>query len=120
RSCGRSSARCWWCSWSGWCSGRWREGDEPLTPLETIPGVVEALVVRGARAPAGAPPDLLIEVPHGATRTADFTALERLLASPLPPSLVDFFHVNTDAGAPELGEAVARRFVAAEPARAAA
>ncbi|HEU5058663.1 MAG TPA: hypothetical protein VFU21_19150, partial [Kofleriaceae bacterium] len=31
-----------------------------------------------------------------------------------------FFHVNTDAGAPELGEAVARAFVAAEPARSVA
>ncbi|HUR27359.1 MAG TPA: N-formylglutamate amidohydrolase, partial [Planctomycetota bacterium] len=37
--------------------------------------------------------------------------------SPLPADLVDFFHVNTDAGAPELGEAVARRFLAEEPKR---
>src|SRR5688500_9403014 len=35
----------------------------------------------------------------------------------MPASLVDFFHVNTDAGAPELGEETARVFVAAEPAR---
>jgi predicted N-formylglutamate amidohydrolase len=89
-------------------------------PFPSIPGVVETLVVRGERAPAGAPPDLLVEVPHGATRTADFAALKRLLTSPLPPSLVDFFHVNTDAGAPELGEAVLRRFVAEHPARSAA
>lgn len=54
------------------------------------------------------PPDLVIEIPHGATRTADFTALAARLSSPLPDGLVDFFHVNTDAGAPELGEAIAR------------
>jgi predicted N-formylglutamate amidohydrolase len=53
----------------------------------------------------GAP--LLVEIPHGATRTAQFEALRRQLRSPLPPDLVDFFHVNTDAGAPELGRAIA-------------
>jgi hypothetical protein len=75
-------------------------------------------LVRGAE--AGPAPDLLVEIPHGATRTADFRAVEALLRSPLPPSLVDFFHVNTDAGAPELGLAVARRLVADQPARSAA
>jgi hypothetical protein len=69
---------------------------------------------------ANAAPDLLIEVPHGATRTADYEALEARLTSPLPARLVDFFHVNTDAGAPELAAAVARRFVAANPGRTAA
>jgi len=34
------------------------------------------------------------------------------LTSPLPANLVDFFHVNTDAGAPELAMAIAHRFVA--------
>lgn len=74
----------------------------------------------GGRARPGAPPDLLIEIPHGATTTADFTALAGRLESPLPDSLIDFFYVNTDAGAPELALAVARRFTAAEPARTAA
>jgi len=54
-------------------------------------------------------PELFIEIPHGATRTADFTGLAAELRSPLPESLVDFFHVNTDAGAPELADAVAER-----------
>ena len=67
----------------------------------TIPGVatVERLVRSGA--------PLLIEVPHGATRTAQFEALRERLRSPLPADLIDFFHVNTDAGAPELGRAIA-------------
>ncbi len=91
-----------------------------MTPFTSLPGIVDVLVVRGARASTDAPPDLLVEVPHGATRTDDFTALQRLLRSPLPDALVDFFHVNTDAGAPELAEAVAARFVADDPTRAAA
>ncbi|MFO0748257.1 MAG: N-formylglutamate amidohydrolase [Myxococcota bacterium] len=92
-----------------------------MTFVASIPDVLDALVVRGADAPAdasGAPPvDLLIEVPHGATATSDYTSLARLMTSPLPDGLVDFFHVNTDTGAPELAEALARRFVSAEPRR---
>ncbi len=88
--------------------------------LSSIPDVVEVVQVAGERADRSAPPDLLIEIPHGATRTDDFTRLAALLESPLPDDLVDFFHVNTDAGAPELAEAVAAAFVAAEPARAVA
>ena len=67
------------------------------------------LVLRGVRARHDGAADLLVEIPHGATRTDDFRSLEKQLTSPLPDSLVDFFHVNTDAGAPELGEAAARR-----------
>lgn len=83
----------------------------------TVPGVVDVVSVRGEAAPAGAPPDLVIEVPHGATATSDFRSLEKQLTSPLPASLIDFFYVNTDAGAFELGEAAAHELVAAEPAR---
>jgi len=64
--------------------------------------------------------DLVIEIPHGATTTADFTALAAQLTSPLPDGLIDFFHVNTDAGAPELALATARRLVADQPTRAVA
>jgi len=52
-------------------------------------------------------PDLLIEIPHGATDTTDFTSLQAQLTSTLPEGLVDFFHVNTDVGAPELALAIA-------------
>lgn len=88
--------------------------------LASIPGVVDVHVVRGARAPANAPLDLVIEIPHGATTTADFTSLAARLTSPLPDGLADFFHVNTDTGAPELGLALVARFVEVEPARSAA
>jgi N-formylglutamate amidohydrolase len=83
-----------------------------------IPGIVEIFEVRGAATDAHAAElDLVIEVPHGATATVDFTSLAAQLTSPLPEGLVDFFHVNTDAGAPELALAAARALVAAEPGR---
>jgi predicted N-formylglutamate amidohydrolase len=88
--------------------------------MRSIPDIVDVIVERGAHARPDAPPDLIIEIPHGATRTADYDAVAARLTSPLPERLVDFFHVNTDAGAPELGLAIARRFVADEPARSAA
>lgn len=91
-----------------------------VSALVSIPDVVDVQVMRGSRAAADAPPDLVIEIPHGATATADFTALAARLTSPLPDGLADFFHVNTDAGAPELGLALARRFVDDSPTRVAA
>jgi hypothetical protein len=86
-------------------------------PVRSIPGVCQARLHRGASAPAGAPPDLLVEVPHGATRQADYDALRALLCGPFPEDLDAFFHVNTDAGAPEYAEALAARLVAEEPGR---
>jgi hypothetical protein len=71
--------------------------------VQSIPHVIDVVVT----GPAG-PLDLVIEVPHGATTTADYDHHAARLASPLPPDLIDFFHVNTDSGAPELATAVAR------------
>jgi hypothetical protein len=87
--------------------------------MQSTPDVVDVEVIRGARA-SGEQLDLVIEIPHGATRTAEYTRYAEQLTSPLPPNLVDFFHVNTDSGAPELGVAVAQRLVAALPERAVA
>lgn len=89
-----------------------------MAALASIPGVVDVELVRGTAATSDRI-DLLIEIPHGATRTADYDAVAAQLTSPLPDSLVDFFHVNTDAGAPELGSAIAQRFVEAHPTRTA-
>src|SRR6187551_2563114 len=86
--------------------------------MQSIPAVVDVEVIRGARATTDRV-DLVIEMPHGATQTADFTGYAAQLTSPLPDGLVDFFHVNTDAGAPELGLALAERFVEDEPVRVA-
>ncbi|MEO7735514.1 MAG: N-formylglutamate amidohydrolase, partial [Kofleriaceae bacterium] len=88
--------------------------------LSSISGVLDVTVVRGAQAAPDAALDLVIEIPHGATTTADFTALAAQLTSPLPDGLIDFFHVNTDAGAPELAIAVTAQLVAEAPARSVA
>lgn len=83
--------------------------------IRSTPGVCAVTLVQGPES-CVATPDVLIEVPHGATRTAEYEALRARLAGPFPEGLDDFFHVNTDAGAPELAFALARRFVEARPA----
>jgi N-formylglutamate amidohydrolase len=83
----------------------------------SVPGIIELTEVRGRAAAEADRLDLVIEVPHGATATIDFTSLAAQLTSTLPDGLVDFFHVNTDAGAPELALAAALALVAAEPDR---
>lgn len=80
-------------------------------------GVCEVRVVRGEA--AGDVPDLLIEVPHGASRLVHFTELRDRMRSELPASLEDFFLVNTDQGAFEYALRVAERVVAADPRRSA-
>lgn len=65
----------------------------------------------------GESPSLIIEVPHGATEEEDFVDLEAELEGPHPEGLVEFFHVNTDVGAPELAFAVAERMAKADPPR---
>ncbi|MDB4959780.1 MAG: hypothetical protein JWO36_7349 [Myxococcales bacterium] len=86
-----------------------------MSSLVSIPGILDVEIIRGARAHPDI--DLLIEIPHGATQTNDYTRLAARLTSPLPAALVEFFHVNTDAGAPELAVGTAKHFVAAEPTR---
>lgn len=85
----------------------------------SIPGVVEVEVLRGADAPAGAIPELLVEVPHGADRRAHYDALRARLQGALPEGLERFFHVNTDVGAWQFGRATAEAVLAAAPRRSA-
>lgn len=82
--------------------------------LESIAGIAEVTRVGG-----GAPPSLLIEVPHGATKRAHFDALRAQLRGEFPSDLIDFFFVNTDVGAPEAALALARAVVTADPKRSA-
>ncbi len=88
-----------------------------MSALQSVESIADVVIIRGAAARTDALLDLLIEIPHGATRTEDFERLAAQLTSPLPDALVDFFHVNTDAGAPELALATARQVVAAAPER---
>jgi len=75
-----------------------------------MPPPASAEVARVERTgPPGAPPRLLLEIPHGATARDDFDAVAGRLAGPLPGRLEAFFHVNTDEGAPELAAALAER-----------
>jgi N-formylglutamate amidohydrolase len=85
--------------------------------MRSIPEVCEVALLRGAQ--AGPEPDLLLEVPHGATRAADFDRLRAELRGDYPAELREFFFVNTDVGAPEVARRVAERVVAADPRRAA-
>lgn len=84
----------------------------------SLPGVADVEVLRGRAAPDAAAPDLLVEVPHGATR-ADYDALRARLVGALPAELHEFFSVNTDVGAWELGRATAARVVAGDARRVA-
>ena len=56
----------------------------------------------GARAP-----DMLFEIPHGATQHRHFAAIRQLMTGDLPRDLADFFFVNTDVGATEIARKVA-------------
>ena len=50
---------------------------------------------------------VLIEIPHGATRSHHFRQYQQLLQGDFPKDLIDFFHVNTDIAAPECAEEIA-------------
>ena len=73
--------------------------------MQSVPGVAE-LTCSG---PAGRSPELLLELPHGATRRTHFDALRARLEGNYPADLEQFFFVNTDVGAPECAAAIARR-----------
>lgn len=90
-----------------------------VDPISSRPGIVDVEHVRGAAAAPGAPPDLVLEVPHGATRSEHFANLRAALRGDYAADLHDFFCVNTDVGAPELARAIAAAFVQHDPRRAA-
>ncbi|HEB54326.1 MAG TPA: hypothetical protein ENI87_13825, partial [bacterium] len=87
--------------------------------LCSIDDVCVVTTVCGAAADTTANPDLLLEVPHAATRARHFDRLRGQLQGDYDEGLRDFFFVNTDVGAPELAHAVAAGFVAADPRRTA-
>jgi hypothetical protein len=87
--------------------------------LRSRAGICEVDFVRGVAARADAPPDVLLEVAHGATRAHHFTELRARLRGQYRDDLLDFFFVNTDVGAPELATAIAHAIVHARPDRTA-
>jgi hypothetical protein len=88
-----------------------------MSLLRSVEAVCDVAIVSGARARPDAPPDLLVEVPHGATRATHFREVEAALGGDLPEDLEAFFFVNTDVGAPEMAMRLAWRVVEAEPER---
>ncbi len=84
---------------------------------ESAPDILDVAVLCGPAAPPSGRPDLVIEVPHGATDTEDYARLAAAMDGPLPRGLERFFFVNTDIGAPELAQAVAEAVVASDPRR---
>jgi hypothetical protein len=85
--------------------------DQPVS----IKGVCNTGVLAGAESDPEAAPNLLIEVPHGATRLLHYESLRGLLRGSYDENLTKFFHVNTDVGAPEVAVAVARGLLARNP-----
>ena len=80
--------------------------------LASLPGVCEVEVVAAAGARHDASADLLIEVPHGATRRRHFVATRRRLVGEFADDLEQFFFVNTDVGSIECARWVARMVTA--------
>lgn len=71
--------------------------------FDSIPSVADVSFHWGAQAAPAAVPDLLLEIPHGATKASHFDDLAAELVGPFPADLRSFFFVNTDVGAPEVG-----------------
>ncbi|MEO7794914.1 MAG: hypothetical protein ABIV06_09095 [Thermoanaerobaculia bacterium] len=80
-----------------------------LMSAESLPGVCEI----HRFGPAGAPANLLIELPHGATERSHYDSVAAQLGSALPLNLEEFFHVNTDFGVPEMAFEIAARLTGA-------
>jgi predicted N-formylglutamate amidohydrolase len=91
--------------------------DRAMSLPASIPGIADVELLRGGDAQPG-PLALVVEVPHGADH-ADYEAVRAQLGGPVPDDLDQFFSVNTDVGAWQLGLRVAERIVAADPRRTA-
>ncbi|NIM61215.1 MAG: hypothetical protein GTO30_06025 [Acidobacteria bacterium] len=81
----------------------------------SVAGVCNTGIVSGAEADLQAMPDLLIEIPHGATRLLHYESFRGLLKGDYPDDLIKFFYVNTDVGAPETAVAIARGLLKQHP-----
>ena len=71
---------------------------------KSIENVVEIFEIAGKDSVLHQAPNLLIEIPHGATLKRHFEEIQTHLSSTLPSNLIDFFFVNTDVGTPELAK----------------
>ncbi len=79
--------------------------DDALSLPTSVPGVFD-VEIYGPTAPGV--PQVLFEIPHGATATEHYETLRERLRSDLPEGLEGFFHINTDIGAPEVAATTAK------------
>lgn len=87
--------------------------------LRAIPGVIDVELLVGRAATRDTVPTLLVEVPHGADRTADYERVRARMVGELPADLHCFFHINTDVGAWDYGRRTAELVLDEEPVRTA-
>jgi hypothetical protein len=89
-----------------------------LIALQSIPDVCDVWTVAGPEADADAPPQVLLEMPHGATRMRDL-ATAKTWTREYPEERYDkFFLANTDQGSAEYGARLAARLCDPAGARA--
>ena len=80
---------------------------------ESIPHILDVQMVAGAQATDT--PQLVIELPHGATECAHYQHHSEQLVGEVPEQLDHFFFVNTDIASPEIARAMAEALVEQEP-----
>ena len=80
---------------------------------ESIPHILDVQVVAGAQ--ASGTPQLVIELPHGATEHAHYCHHAEQLKGDVPAQLEHFFFVNTDIASPEIAVAMAEALVEQQP-----
>lgn len=78
--------------------------------IQSVPHVCDVEVIAHPEAVRGQP-DLLCEIPHGATATRHYSAIRGMLSPDLPDDLIDYFFVNTDVGSTEYARRVAELVV---------
>lgn len=72
-------------------------------PIESIENVCHVQTIAGKDADPSAPPDVLIELPHGAVDAHNIEHYKRFAAD-YPERHDDLFWVNTDQGSPEYAQ----------------
>ena len=83
--------------------------------MQAIPNICDVIWINGKDADAADPPDVFIELPHGATEMAHLQEAKGLTRE-YPGDRHDFFFTaNTDQGSPEYALVLARKLVAAAP-----
>ena len=80
---------------------------------QSIPHILDVIWVEGALATGH--PQLVIELPHGATEHAHYLHYAEQLKGTVPEQLDDFFFVNTDIASPELALSLAENLVEHKP-----